>query len=117
MVRNSSPLHRKARHFQNDLIEKHLLEGLYVSIVPAGPPPGGSATAPPRSNGTRDRGATRTTAGTATSASTTSTRCSTATPSITTSPPTRPRSGSSSGTSSGSCPTSWRTAAASSTST
>lgn len=37
-VRDSSPLPDKARHFQQDLIDKHLLEGLYVSIVAAAAP-------------------------------------------------------------------------------
>jgi len=34
-----SPLHVKADYFQQDLIEKHWLDGLYVSIVPS-PAPG-----------------------------------------------------------------------------
>ena len=33
-VSNSSPLEVKARYLQRDLIDKHLLQGLYVSIVP-----------------------------------------------------------------------------------
>jgi hypothetical protein len=36
-VTNSSPLEVKARYLQRNLIEKHLLEGLYVSIVPEAP--------------------------------------------------------------------------------
>ena len=36
-VTNSSPLGVKARYLQRDLIQKHLLDGLYVSIVPAVP--------------------------------------------------------------------------------
>ncbi len=37
-ITNSSPLADKAKYLQRDLIDKHLLEGLYVSMVPAGPP-------------------------------------------------------------------------------
>ena len=37
-VSNSSPLEVKARYLQHDLIEKHLLQGLYVSIVPVRAP-------------------------------------------------------------------------------
>lgn len=37
-VTDSSPLHRKAAWLQNDLLEKHWLDGLYVSIVPSAPP-------------------------------------------------------------------------------
>jgi hypothetical protein len=37
-ITNSSPLAEKAKYLQRDLIDKHLLEGLYVSMVPAGPP-------------------------------------------------------------------------------
>lgn len=36
-IRDSSPLPDKAAYFQQDLRDKHLLEGLYVSIVPAAP--------------------------------------------------------------------------------
>ncbi|HXG24566.1 MAG TPA: hypothetical protein VNJ09_08445 [Chthonomonadales bacterium] len=36
-VNDHSPLCEKARFFQKDLIDKHLLEGLYVSIVPSVP--------------------------------------------------------------------------------
>jgi hypothetical protein len=36
-VTNSSPMAAKAEYLQRDLIDKHLLEGLYVSIVPAAP--------------------------------------------------------------------------------
>ena len=36
-IENSSPLSEKARHFQQDLLDKHWLDGLYVSIVPASP--------------------------------------------------------------------------------
>ena len=39
-VENSSPLEEKARYFQQDLLDKHWLDGLYVSIVPS--PPKGS---------------------------------------------------------------------------
>src|SRR5436853_7577330 len=35
---DSSPLHVKAAWFEKDLIDKHSLDGLYVSIVPASPP-------------------------------------------------------------------------------
>ena len=34
---DSSPLHAKAAYFQRDLLDKHWLDGLYVSIVPAAP--------------------------------------------------------------------------------
>jgi hypothetical protein len=37
-VTDSSPLHEKAAYFQRDLLDKHWLDGLYVSIVPAAPP-------------------------------------------------------------------------------
>ncbi len=37
-VTDSSPLLQKADYFQRDLLDKHFLEGLYVSIVPAAPP-------------------------------------------------------------------------------
>lgn len=37
-VHDASPLIEKARYFQRDLIDKHWLNGLYVSIVPAAPP-------------------------------------------------------------------------------
>src|SRR5947199_707321 len=37
-VKDSSLLIEKARFFQKELKDKHLLEGLYVSIVPASPP-------------------------------------------------------------------------------
>jgi hypothetical protein len=36
-VIDSSPLHDKAAYFQGDLLDKHWLDGLYVSIVPAAP--------------------------------------------------------------------------------
>src|SRR5271156_3063208 len=36
-ITNSSPMEQKAKYLQRDLIDKHLLEGLYVSIVPAAP--------------------------------------------------------------------------------
>jgi len=36
-VTNSSPLLEKAKYLQRDLIDKHLVDGLYVSIVPAAP--------------------------------------------------------------------------------
>jgi hypothetical protein len=36
-IRDSSPLRDKAIYFQQDLCDKHLLEGLYISIVPAAP--------------------------------------------------------------------------------
>src|SRR4051812_18278805 len=36
-IKDSSPLQDKAVYFQQDLRDKHLLEGLYVSIVPAAP--------------------------------------------------------------------------------
>ena len=35
---DSSPLHDKAAYFQRDLLDKHWLDGLYVSIVPSAPP-------------------------------------------------------------------------------
>ncbi len=34
---DSSPLREKAAYFQRDLLDKHWLDGLYVSIVPAAP--------------------------------------------------------------------------------
>jgi hypothetical protein len=37
-VTDSSPLIEKARYFQRDLIDKHLVDGLYISIVPVAPP-------------------------------------------------------------------------------
>jgi hypothetical protein len=37
-VTDSSSLREKAVYFQHDLLDKHWLEGLYVSIVPASPP-------------------------------------------------------------------------------
>src|SRR5215510_11404866 len=37
-VTNSSPLEAKAQYLQRDLVDKHLLQGLYVSIVPSAPP-------------------------------------------------------------------------------
>lgn len=36
-VENTSPLLEKARYFQQDLLDKHWLDGLYISIVPAAP--------------------------------------------------------------------------------
>jgi len=36
-VKDASPLAEKARFFQQDLIDKHWLDGLYVSIVPSAP--------------------------------------------------------------------------------
>ncbi len=36
-IENSSPLGEKARYFQQDLLVKHWLDGLYVSIVPSAP--------------------------------------------------------------------------------
>jgi hypothetical protein len=36
-ISNSSPLVEKAAYLQRDLIDKHLVDGLYVSIVPASP--------------------------------------------------------------------------------
>ncbi len=36
-INDSSPLHAKAEYFRRDLIDKHSLDGLYVSIVPAAP--------------------------------------------------------------------------------
>jgi len=36
-VTDNSSLHEKARYFQKDLIDKHFLEGLYISIVPSVP--------------------------------------------------------------------------------
>jgi len=41
--RDSSPLHVKAAYFQQDLLEKHWQDGLYVSIVPS-PAPGEKLT-------------------------------------------------------------------------
>jgi len=35
---DSSPLHDKAAYFQRDLLDKHWLDGLYVSIVPSARP-------------------------------------------------------------------------------
>ncbi len=37
-VTDSSPLREKAAFLQRDLLEKHWLNGLYVSMVPVGPP-------------------------------------------------------------------------------
>src|SRR5436190_8375709 len=37
-VTDSSPLHTKAAYFQRDLLDRHWLYGLYVSIVPAALP-------------------------------------------------------------------------------
>ncbi|MBI2948789.1 MAG: hypothetical protein HYY23_14210 [Verrucomicrobia bacterium] len=37
-VTDFSPLHQKAKYFQKDLLDKHWLDGLYVSIVPSAPP-------------------------------------------------------------------------------
>jgi hypothetical protein len=37
-VTDDSPLHDKAAYFQRDLLDKHWLDGLYVSIVPSAPP-------------------------------------------------------------------------------
>src|SRR5512140_3408439 len=37
-VNDSSPLRDKAAYFERDLLDKHWLDGLYVSIVPAAPP-------------------------------------------------------------------------------
>src|ERR1051325_2282002 len=37
-VTDSSPLEAKAAYFQQDLLDKHWLDGLYVSIVPVAPP-------------------------------------------------------------------------------
>src|SRR5258708_7546620 len=37
-ISDSSPMIEKARYLQRDLIDKHLVDGLYVSIVPASPP-------------------------------------------------------------------------------
>ena len=37
-ISDSSPLQDKAAYLQRDLLEKHWLDGLYVSIVPAAPP-------------------------------------------------------------------------------
>src|SRR5579872_4439978 len=37
-ISNNSPLEQKARYLQQDLIDKHLVDGLYVSMVPASPP-------------------------------------------------------------------------------
>jgi hypothetical protein len=36
-ISNSSPMLDKAKYFQRDLIDKHLLDGLYVSMVPTAP--------------------------------------------------------------------------------
>jgi hypothetical protein len=36
-VTNSSPLLKKAEYLQRNLVDKHLVDGLYVSIVPAAP--------------------------------------------------------------------------------
>jgi hypothetical protein len=36
-VTDASPLHEKAAYLQRDLLDKHWLDGLYVSIVPAAP--------------------------------------------------------------------------------
>lgn len=36
-VTNSSPMLQKAKYLQRDLIDKHLVDGLYVSMVPAAP--------------------------------------------------------------------------------
>src|ERR1700743_3682576 len=36
-ITKSSPMVDKARYLQQDLIDKHLLEGLYVSMVPTAP--------------------------------------------------------------------------------
>ena len=37
VVEDSSPLAEKAKFFQKDLVDKHWLDGLYVSIVPSAP--------------------------------------------------------------------------------
>ena len=37
VVEDSDPLAEKAKFFQKDLIDKHWLDGLYVSIVPSAP--------------------------------------------------------------------------------
>src|SRR6266576_2938056 len=37
VVTDSSPLAAKAKYFQQDLLDKHWLDGLYVSIVPSAP--------------------------------------------------------------------------------
>jgi hypothetical protein len=37
-IDNSSSLAEKARYFQRDLLDKHWLDGLYISIVPSAPP-------------------------------------------------------------------------------
>ena len=37
-VTDASPLREKAKFFQQDLLDKHWLDGLYVSIVPSAPP-------------------------------------------------------------------------------
>ncbi len=37
VVTDSSPLSAKAKYFQQDLLDKHWLDGLYVSIVPSAP--------------------------------------------------------------------------------
>jgi hypothetical protein len=36
-IDNASPLGEKARYFEQDLLDKHWLDGLYVSITPAAP--------------------------------------------------------------------------------
>ena len=36
-IENASPLSEKAQYFQQDLLDKHWLDGLYVSIVPTAP--------------------------------------------------------------------------------
>ncbi len=36
-IDQSSPLHQKAKYFQQDLLANHWLDGLYVSIVPVAP--------------------------------------------------------------------------------
>lgn len=38
IVTDSSPLHDKTDYFLRDLLDKHWLDGLYVSIVPSAPP-------------------------------------------------------------------------------
>ena len=37
VIADSSPLSAKAKYFQQDLLDKHWLDGLYVSIVPSAP--------------------------------------------------------------------------------
>ena len=37
-VTDSSPLQQKAAYLQQDLLDKHWLDGLYIGIVPAAPP-------------------------------------------------------------------------------